>query len=209
MDLPGITHEYGPWSPARFIPVPFRDGMAPAFYVATSRICRGIHDWRCTQGQTQTYGPLVLEGADSSALQACDNCGRIQPAPASGEAPVCLFCTDMATVQHLGDGPGAVAAVAAAAALHGAAATIRHAKAADPHGYLALLDETGDSLRSVLEDAAWAIKQDSARAGHTGYGKLVQIARQVLANARSFAELEDASVKPARQGETCSGSEST
>lgn len=193
-DLPGITHEFGPWSPMRFIPVPFRvtDGREPAFWVATSRMCRGMHDWKCTESQTQTFGPLVLEGAGAEDVWACPNCLRQQPAADKspvGRPEVCLYCTDMATVQHLGDGREATAALSAVAALHGATTTLRQVKEADKDGYLALLEETGDCLRSLLEDAAQAVRQDPARARQTGYATLTLIARQVLANARDYAEL--------------------
>ncbi|MFE0812681.1 hypothetical protein ACFW34_35190 [Streptomyces sp. NPDC058848] len=192
MTLPGITHEYGPWSPIRFIPVPFRaDDEPPAFFVHTTRICRGHHDWMCAQAQSQTFGPFVLEGKAPEDMWRCPNCSRVQPPsdPAPAFGPVCLYCTDMATVQHLGDGRATTAAVSAVAALHAATTTLRHAKAADASGYLALLEDTGDELRAVLEDAAQAIRQQPERAAQTGYGHLTLIARQVLANAKTYADM--------------------
>lgn len=193
MDLPGITHQYGPWSPARFIPVPFRaDDEPPAFWLTTARVCRGGHDWRCTQTQTQTFGPLVLQGRTKGDLSRCDNCHRVQPPvdlAATGEQPVCLFCSDMATVQHLGDEPDSAAAVSAAAALHAASSTLRQVKEVDPSAFLALLDECGDMLRGLMDDASWAIRQAPERAKYSGYAALVIIARQICANARTLAEL--------------------
>jgi hypothetical protein len=195
MTLPGITHEYGPWSPMRFIPVPWRtdEGGEPAFWVTTSRICRGLHDFRCAQAQTQTFGPLVLERKTAADVWTCPNCQRQQPpvdTGATGENPTCLFCTDMATVQHLGDAPvTATAAVSAVAALHAATGVLRQTQEADPDGYLALLAETGESLRSVMEDAAWAVKQDPRRSEQTVYAALAMIARQVIVNAKFYAAL--------------------
>lgn len=192
MTTTGITHQFGPWSPMRFIPLTFREDAAPAFWVTTTRICRGAHDFRCAQAQTQTFGPLVLEGATTADLWTCPNCHRTQPpvdTGATGQAPLCLFCTDMATVQHTGDQADTTASVSAAAALHGASATLRQAKAADPTGYLALLEDTGDALRSLLDDAAWAVKQEPPRARQSGYRALVMVARQILANAKEYAQL--------------------
>lgn len=192
MTLPGITHEYGPWSPMRFIPLVFRpDDEPPAFYVHTTRICRGNHDWQCTQAQSQTFGPLVLEGKESADVWQCPNCCRYQPPsdPPTAHGPVCLFCSDMATVQHLGDGRATTAAVSAVAALHAATTTLQHAKAADSAGYLVLLEDTGDEIRGLLENAAQAIRQQPERAQQTGYGHLTLIARQVLANAKTYADM--------------------
>lgn len=191
MSINGITHEFGPWSPMRYIPIPFREGEPPAFWVATSRVCRGAHDWRCTHSETQTFGPLVLEGATAADLTRCDNCHRVQPPPADDQAPRCLYCTDMATVQRTGDVACSTAALSAVAALQGAIATLRQTKEADSDTYLALLAETGDTLRSVLEDASWAIRQDITRAGQTGYAQLALISRQILANARTLADLAE------------------
>lgn len=192
-NLPGITHEYGPWSPMRFMPVPFRTSdEPPAFWITTSRMCRGIHDFLCTQGQTQVFGPLVLDKATEADLWRCANCDRVQPTPCDlspHETPVCLFCSDMAITQTTAAGLDSTAAIAAAAALSTASATLRRAKDADPDGYLALLDDTGDTLRALLDDAAWAVHQDHRRARHTGYRGLVMIARQITANGQDLASL--------------------
>lgn len=191
--LPGITHQFGPWGPTTFVPVPFHEGPAPAFYVTTTRMCNGLHDWRCITRESQTFGPLVLEGKTVADLVRCDNCGRTQPPvqnEATGEEPVCLFCSDAGTVQHLGNAGDTAAGVAAVAALHGACGVLRHTKETDSTAYIALLDETGDSLQSVMEDAAWSIRQAPKRAAYTINRELVMMARQILANARDMASIE-------------------
>lgn len=191
-NLPHVTHTYGPWSPARFIPIPFHKGTAPAFWITTNRMCTGIHDWRCTQTETQTFGPLVLEGATEADLYRCLNCARVQPpvhTASTGEEPVCLYCTDLATVQHFGDGREATSGLTAVAALHGASATIRAAKDTAADGYLALLDDTADYLAGILDDAAWAIRQQPARARYSGNATLVVLARQIIANARTLHDM--------------------
>lgn len=198
--LPGITHQFGPWSPVSFVPVPFRDGAAPAFYMTTVRMCTGVHDWRCITRESQTFGPLVLEGKEAADVVRCDTCGRVQPpvdTAASGEQPVCLHCSDMATVQHLGDSRETTAAVSAVAALHGACGVLRQTKETDSTAYTALLDETGDSLRSIMEDTAWSIRRDAKRARYTANRELVLIARQILANARDMATLDTDPILPA------------
>lgn len=194
MAIIGMTHEYGPWSPVRFLLLPSlvrgADPEAPTFYVTTTRMCRGIHDWRCTAVETQTFGPLILAGRTRGDLYRCDNCGRIQPPPdvvTMDQKAQCLFCAD--TVQHAAEDLDSTAAVTAVAALSAASGILRQTKEADPDGYLALLDDTGDELRSVLDDASWAVRQDPRRAAQTGYGHLTLIARQIVANARGYAEL--------------------
>jgi hypothetical protein len=194
MAIIGTTHEFGPWGPVRFLLLPevLQEGDRPAFYVTTSRMCRGIHDWRCTMAETQTFGPLVSRDRTMHELNRCDNCGAIQP-PAeplsTAEEPVCLVCSDNATVQHTAEDPDTMAAVTAAAALYAASGTLRHVQDADPEAYLTLLDETGEPLRALFDDAAWAVKQDPRRAKQTGYRQLALIARQVTANARDYAAL--------------------
>lgn len=193
MTLPSITHQFGPWSPMRFIPVPFReDPEPPAFWISTTRICRGLHDPLCSQADSQTFGPLLLEGKRTEDLTTCANCMRQQPPvdlAADGQHPICLFCSDAATVHHTGDSRDTVAAVSAVAALYAATTTLRHVKEADPTSVAALLEDTGDVLRGLLEDAAWAVKQDPARVRQTGYTGLVLVARQISANAREYAGL--------------------
>lgn len=194
MAIIGIAHEYGPWGPVHFLLLPsfLHSEDAPTFYVTTTRMCKGIHDWRCTASETQTFGPLVLAGKTQEELFRCDNCSRIQPPPDTAvmdQKVQCLFCSDMATVQHTAADVDSAAAVSAVAALSAASGVLRHTKEADPDGYVALLDDTGDELRSVLDDAAWAVRQDPRRAGQTGYGHLTLIARQIVANARGYAEL--------------------
>jgi hypothetical protein len=184
----------------RFIPVAFREDARPAFWVSTSRICRGIHDWRCTQSQSQTFGPLVLEGSQQHGvppLFACDRCGRVQPPNvAAGEEDVCLYCSDSSAIQHTGDSRVTQAGVAAVAALYAASATLRVAKQADPDGYIVLLDETGEALRSLFDDSAWAVKQEPARGQQTLYRGLAMVARQILANAKDYAALNVEAKEP-------------
>ncbi|WP_371591274.1 hypothetical protein, partial [Streptomyces sp. NBC_00470] len=71
-------HNFGPWTPARFVPVPFLPG-APAWFITTARICRGIHDERCAHGETQTFGPLTAVGTTAAEVFVCARCHREQP----------------------------------------------------------------------------------------------------------------------------------
>lgn len=190
MAIDCITHQFGPWSPMRFIPVPTFGGpdTEPAFWITTSRICHGMHDYLCAEAQTQTFGPLVLKGAAPADVWQCPNCNRQQPPtePAvTGQPPVCLFCSDSATVQHAGDSRDTVAAVSSVAALYTATTTLRQVSAAA--GFVRsvdLLEGTEASLCILLEYAALAIKQDPARAAHTVNRITVQLARQVSGNAQ-------------------------
>jgi hypothetical protein len=196
-----ITHQFGPWSPMRFLPVPSRPNGEPAFWVTTARVCRGIHDWRCAETQSQTFGPLVLEGKSTDDLEACANCGRVQPpvhpaAAAVGEQHICLFCSDGSVVQHTADERVTTDGVSAVAALYAGGAMLRQAREADPNGYLALLDETGDLVRALFDDAAWAVKQDPQRGQQTMYRGLAMVARQVLANASFYATMHPEPKEP-------------
>lgn len=195
-----VTHQFGPWSPIRFIPVMFRpEGSPPAFYVHTTRICRGQHDFRCAHAQSQTFGPLVLEDVEASAVWTCPKCARTQPPanPGPADGPVCLYCSDTA-VQHFGDSREHAAAVSAVAALHGATTTLRHAKTADADASLMLLDDTQDVFGALLADAAQAIRQDPARAMQSGYGQLTLVARAILANAKEYQDVFDPDARAAR-----------
>jgi hypothetical protein len=186
-----ITHSFGPWAPPRFIPVPFREEEAPAFWIAVTRTCRGEHDWRCLEAQTLSFGPLVLE-ADTQVWQ-CPNCRRTQPDTMQDGTPpasrVCLFCSNSATSVHTADGPTAHDARTAAAALEAAGTALRYAHEADPASVVALLEGTGDSLRLFMESTAQALDTEPKRIKQRGFAIMAMIARQVIANSRAYAEL--------------------
>lgn len=193
MHISGVTHQYGTWTPVRFLLAPFREKDAPpAFYITTSRMCSGVHDWRCTTAENQTYGPFTMDGVSAEQVWVCPNCHRHQP-PAdtmsSGDTdePTCLYCSDMATVHHLGDSRDTTAGLSAVAALHAAAAVLRQVDAET--GFVRahdLLTDTAGALQDALETAEYAVKQDPARARHSLYGALTLIARQITANARKL-----------------------
>lgn len=190
MTLPGITHVFGPWSPMRFIPVPtWHEGpLPPAFWITTARICRGNHDPLCSETQSQTFGPLVLQESTAADVWQCPNCLRHQPPADPGalsQAPVCLFCSDASTVQHTGDSRDTAAAVTALAALHAATGTLR--QVTDQDGSVRpvdLLEGATEALRQLLDYGALAVKQDPARAQYAGNRVLVQVAHQITGNAR-------------------------
>lgn len=183
-----ITHTFGPWSPMRFIPYSFRtESEPPAFWITTTRICMGLHDYRCTQAQTQTFGPLALESPAGApaAIWTCPACKRPTP-PVAGDdqEQVCLHCSEAATVQRSGDSRQDTAATASLAALHAASGMLRSVSPTDEPLAAALLEGTHEDLRSLLEDQAWGVKQDGSRARYTGTRLLTRIARQINANAR-------------------------
>jgi hypothetical protein len=163
----------------------------PGLYVSTSRMCTGTHDWRCTASQTETYGPFTMDPDTAAGVWVCPTCHRHYPPAESTTAaePVCLACSNQGAATHFGNAAETTSSLAAVTALRGATAVLRDCQAADPYSYLAILDETGPALRSVLEAAEDAVDQDPSRSWQSLYGAITLIARQILANAQSYAQL--------------------
>lgn len=179
-----LIHNYGSWTPVRFVPAAFMDGP-PAYFVTTSRICRGAHDLRCHHSQTVTFGPLVAAGTELHEAYVCPRCRREQPpVQGPGEVPLCLSCSDASTVINVGDARDTTAAMSALAALHSASTTLAQFTAIEAES--TLLASTGESLRHLLELMAQDIKEDPARAGYVFNRLMVRLARQILLNAREY-----------------------
>ena len=168
----------------RFIHAAFLEGPA-AFYVSTTRICRGRHDERCTHYETQTFGPLQLLEGDSGDLYACPRCRRVQPPVAEGQKPICLFCSDASAVIEPGDSRTTTAATAAVAALYSAS---RLAALLEPDMEGELLKASGDTLRMLLELTAMEIKQEPLRHSYAFNKIMLRLARLIMTNARAVAK---------------------
>lgn len=182
-------HTFGQWSTMRFTPLAFRDaGQPPAFYLVTSRICRGAHDPQCREVQTLTMGPLALDDPAQSVWE-CPDCGRSQPSTETGlgrAEQVCLFCSQNATVVHPAT-DSARTGLSSVAALVGAATTLHQLSHAHPAVADRLVEGTGDTLRIIFEQTASMIRADYERAQHAGTRLVTEMARVVLANARTYA----------------------
>lgn len=191
MNIVGISHQYGPWTPMQFVITPDpRPTATPTLFISTSRMCRGLHDWRCTTVETQTYGPFTLEGTTYADLWTCPGCSRRQPvATPTVPGALCLRCTNGGTSEHTYDSTDASVGLAAGAALNASLTLLRRCADADPDGYLALLEGTGELLEHLITVSADAIKDDSSRARQSLYGAVTLIARQITANARQLASL--------------------
>lgn len=200
-------HSYGSWSAPTYTPAPTLDADAydcdpvPLHFVTITRMCTGAHDATCHDVQRQIFGPVAVLAAYESApvIWICPDCERPAPLAASHAFPdnfvrCCVWC-DRDPAQPLPQTSVTSAeAVSTLAALHTASLRLEGVSSDSETAALSLLTGGVGTLRTVLEQAAWAVKEDPARASATGMRLLAEIARVINANAVFSARIKELKV---------------